>query len=242
MNCTYGAFRMNDELLARHGRTICLIGEDGFDKLRRSVAAVVGLGGVGGYAAEALARSGVQTLVLIDGDAFDPSNLNRQIFATQRTVGRLKAEAAREKLLDIDPSLNIHARAVFFTKDEAGCLLMPKPDVIVDAIDAMAHKLDLIEYAHNNGIPVVSAGGAGNRLSPAGMRCADVYDTSGDPLCRIMRRELKKRGVSSHRVVYVPGAADISVTPPGSMAFTPGCMGLMLAHEAVRMLLEGDDE
>ncbi len=198
------------------------------------------MGGVGGSAAEALARSGVGTLVLIDGDSVDQSNLNRQIFATVNTIGIPKAMAAKERLLSIDPGLTVHTKIVYVTAGNARELLQPKPHMIIDAIDNMLQKLDMIEYAHQNGIDIISAGGAGNRLSSVGMRCANVFDTSGDPLCRIMRRELRKRGIESHRVVYVPERMDIVQNPPASMVFVPASMGLMLAQEAVISITEGD--
>lgn len=230
---------MNNNQNDRHERTIALIGEQALTRLQNSVVAVVGLGGVGGFAAEALARSGVGTLLLVDGDTIAPSNINRQIFATNNNIGMNKAMAARERLLAVNPDLHVRAMPEYIHGGNADALLTPTVNVLVDAIDSMQHKLDLIEYAHSHGIPIVSAAGAGNRLSPEGMRSADIFETSGDPMCRIMRRELRKRGISAHPVVYIPGKRDTMKIPPASMVFVPGCMGLMLAQQALGCLIEG---
>ena len=223
----------------RHARTLRLIGQDALDALSLSCVAVVGLGGVGGFAAEALARSGVGSLLLIDGDNIELSNLNRQLFATTSTVGMPKTEAARARIADIDASIRVHVKSERLTAENVDALLKPRPDVILDAIDSFLDKIALIRYAHENSIPIVSATGAARRISPEGMRCADVYQTSGDPLCRNMRRELRKLGVKAHRVVYVHSPAQRADGAPGSMVFVPGSMGLMMAQQAVAYLMEG---
>lgn len=231
------------------------------DNLRRARVSVFGIGGVGGYAVEALARSGVGTLDLIDDDRVCLTNLNRQIFATRKTVGRLKVEAARERISEIDPDITVNAYQTFYGPQTAGRFDFSQYDYVVDAIDTVTGKLALVEQAQVSGVPIISCMGAGNKLDPAAFEVADIYETSMCPLARIMRRELRKRGIKRLKVVYSkePPMApidDVSIScrancicppgtarkctqrrrVPGSNAFVPAVAGLIMAGEVVRDL------
>lgn len=244
----------------RFSRTELLLGRTAMERLRRARVAVFGLGGVGGHAAEVLARSGVGALDLIDSDRVSPSNLNRQLFALRSTLGQLKVDAARERLLDIVPDAEIRAYPVFYGPDTAGAFAFERYDYIVDAIDTVTGKLMLIQQAQAAGTPVISSMGAGNKLDPTAFRVADIYETSVCPLARIMRKELKRRGVCRLKVVYStepPREPDPEVYEalgreleesgrrqlPGSCAFVPAAAGLILAGEVVKDLaFRGDRE
>lgn len=234
-------------------RTELLIGREAMERLHRARVAVFGLGGVGGHAAEALARSGVGTLDLVDNDRVAESNLNRQLFATRRTLGWLKVDAARDRLLEIVPGLELHTYPLFYDGETAGVFDFTRFDYVVDAIDTVTGKLRLIQQAQAAGTPVISCMGAGNKLDPAGFRVADIYETSVCPLARIMRKELKRRGVPRLKVVYStepPREPDPALHEalrpeleesgrrqiPGSNAFVPAAAGLILAGEVVRDL------
>ncbi|MCI8849111.1 MAG: tRNA threonylcarbamoyladenosine dehydratase [Oscillibacter sp.] len=237
-------------------RTALLLGEAGMERLQRAHIAVFGLGGVGGWAAEALARSGVGTLTLVDDDRIGRSNLNRQIFALTSTIGRDKAEAARDRLLDINPEAVIYVRKIFFGPQTAEQFDFTQYSYIIDAIDTVTGKLELVAQARRAGTPVISSMGTGNKLHPAALEVADIYETSVCPLARVMRKELKRRGVPALKVVYskepplpLQGRAapeeepDRGGTPssrrsiPGSCAFVPPAAGLLIASEVVRDLL-----
>ncbi len=217
-----------------------LLGPQSLSKLRAARAAVFGLGGVGGSAAEALARSGIGSLALIDKDTYSVSNLNRQLFATTETIGTPKVEAAAERLRLINPGIELELHRLSYTPDTAGQLDFTRYDYILDCIDMVTGKLAIIERAYRLGVPVISAMGAGNKLDPTAFRAADIYETSVCPLARVMRRELKKRGVERLKVVYsteppMPAALDGDGKPiPGSVAFVPPVMGLIMAGEAVK--------
>lgn len=244
----------------RFSRTELLLGRTAMERLRRARVAVFGLGGVGGHAAEVLARSGVGALDLIDSDRVSPSNLNRQLFALRSTLGQLKVDAARERLLDIVPDAEIRAYPVFYGPDTAGAFAFARYDYIVDAIDTVTGKLMLIQQAQAAGTPVISCMGAGNKLDPTAFRVADIYETSVCPLARIMRKELKRRGVRRLKVVYStepPREPDPEIYEalgreleesgrrqlPGSCAFVPAAAGLILAGEVVKDLaFRGDRE
>ncbi len=231
----------------RFARTRLLLGDEAMARLARAWVAVFGLGGVGGYVVEALARSGVGALDLIDHDVVAVSNLNRQILATARTVGRLKTDAARERVLDINPFLQVRTFPVFYTPETAEEFDFTRYDYVVDAIDTVTGKLALAEQANAAAVPIISSMGAGNKLDPAAFRVADIYETSVCPLARIMRRELRKRGVDRLKVVYsqeppltpraeVPAQPEQRKLTPGSVAFVPSAAGLILAGEVVRDL------
>ena len=185
-------------------RTAVLLGMGALERLHHAHVAVFGVGGVGGYACEALARAGVGELTLIDGDNVSLSNINRQIIALHSTVGRPKVEVMRERVLDIHPDCRVHALRVFYLPGNADGIPLDAFDYIVDAIDTVAAKLELAVRAARQGVPLISAMGAGNKADPAGFAVADVYATVGCPLARVMRRELRRRGVDRLKVVYSP--------------------------------------
>ena len=225
-------------------RTRLLLGDGGMEKLAAARVAVFGLGGVGGYAVEALARGGVGALDLIDHDQVGLTNLNRQILALRSTVGRFKADVARERVLEIAPFAKVRTYKLFYGPDTAGEFDFTQYDYIVDAIDTVTGKLALIQQARQAGTPIISAMGAGNKLEPTALEVADISQTSMCPLARIMRKELKKRGILHLKVVY---SREQPLTPrgapepepgrkavPGSVSFVPSVMGLILAGEVVK--------
>lgn len=222
----------------RHSRTIRLIGERGLEKLRAAKVAVIGLGGVGGNAAETLMRSGVGELHLYDGDTVAESNLNRQIFATSSEVGAPKASAALRRLKQIDPDANAIAYDIFVNVSNVDDILNKGYNYVVDAIDSMKDKVALIDAAHAKGIPIISATGAGNRLRADMLEVADVFDTEGDPLCRALRSRLRKLGIKRHKVVFSRELPVTNQPVVSSMAFVPNAMGLILASQVVLDILE----
>ena len=229
-------------------RTEMLLGKDAMERLKDARVAVFGLGGVGGYVVEALARGGIGALELIDSDTIGESNLNRQILALRSTLGLPKTEAARRRVLDINPQAKVVTREVFYNADTADSFDLGACDYIVDAIDTVSSKLLLIERSIAAGTPIISSMGTGNKLDPAAFRVEDLAKTSMDPLARVMRRELGKRGIKHLKVVWSPEEA---LTPqgweaeaealgkrqiPGSVSFVPGAAGLILAGEVLREL------
>ena len=242
-------------MLDQFSRTELLLGREAMERLARARVAVFGLGGVGGYAAEALVRGGVGALDLIDSDRLSLTNLNRQILATHRTLGRYKADAARERALEINPEARVEARTVFYGPDTAGLFDFAQYDYVVDTIDTVTGKLALIERARAAGAPIISCMGAGNKLDPSAFRVADIYETSVCPLARVMRKELKRRGVRRLKVVYSqepprnPEGAlyqeslegEIRRQLPGSVSFVPAAAGLVLAGEVIRDLALGGE-
>ena len=231
---------MQDEI---QSRTSLLLGEDGLDRLRKSRVAVFGVGGVGGYVAEALARAGVGALDLVDPDVVSLSNLNRQIVATLDTVGHPKAEAMAQRIGRIAPDCRVTVHEVFYLPENADALDLSAFDYVVDAVDTVSAKIELAVRCAALSVPLISAMGAGNKLDPTKFAVTDIYSTQTCPLARVMRRELRKRGVASLRVVYsteearVPrNAAGETSRVPGSVSFVPGVAGLILAGEVVRAL------
>ena len=231
-------------------RTALLLGEDAVEKLSRARVAVFGVGGVGGYTVEALARCGVGQLDLIDSDTVSISNINRQILATHSTVGRLKVDAARDRVLDINPDCLVRTYPIFYLPDTAAQFDFTAYDYVVDCIDTVTGKLQLVERAVAAGTPIICSMGTGNKLDPAAFMVADISKTSMCPLARIMRKELKKRGIDHIKVVY---SQEEALTPavdeeelkrtgkrqiPGSVAFVPGAAGLILAGEVVKDLIK----
>ena len=229
-------------------RTEMLLGSEAIRRLQKARVAVFGLGGVGGYAVEALARSGVGSLDLIDSDTVSVSNLNRQLLATHSTVGMLKVDAARNLVLDINPDCIVRTYPVFYTPDTAGQFDFTQYDYIVDAIDTVTGKLALVERAKAADTPIICSMGTGNKLDASAFRVADISKTAMCPLARVMRKELSKRGIRHLKVVY---SQEEALTPtgweaeaaalgkrqiPGSVAFVPGAAGLLLAGEVVRDL------
>ena len=227
-------------------RTELLLGREAMEKIYAARVAVFGVGGVGGYAAEALARSGIGSLDLIDSDEVAESNLNRQIIALHSTIGRLKVEAAAERIKDINPSCKVRTYPVFYLPETASSFDFTKYDYIIDAIDTVAGKLGLIEAAKKAGTPIISAMGAGNKLDPSRFEVADIYSTSVCPLAKAVRHECRKRGIESFKVVYsreepvklkaepLEGDLKNGRTPPGSTAFCPPVCGLLIASEVLR--------
>lgn len=217
-------------------RTEILIGKEGLERLKCSTVAVFGVGGVGGYAVEALARSGVGCLHLIDNDKVSVSNLNRQIIATVSTIGRYKVDVAKERILDINPEARVHTRRTFYMPDTAQEFDFTGYDYVVDAIDTVTGKLALIQQADQAGVPIISSMGAGNKLEASAFEVADIYQTSVCPLAKVMRKELKKRGIRKLKVVYSKEQPVVNSRPPGSIAFVPAVAGLILAGEVVKEL------
>jgi tRNA A37 threonylcarbamoyladenosine dehydratase len=219
-------------------RTESLIGSESLQKLKDSTVAVFGIGGVGSFAAEALARCGVGSLVLIDGDVIRPSNINRQIHATIETVGRPKVEVMKERLLQVNPEINVKTHMRFVLPEEVECFINDRTCYIIDAIDTISTKISIAETAYRMHIPAISSMGAGNKLEPARFKVADIYDTSTDPIAKIMRKELKKRGIPSLKVVYSDEKPLTNRRPPASISFVPPVAGLIMAGEAVRDLIQ----
>ena len=229
-------------------RTQLLFGQEAMEKLKGSRVAVFGIGGVGGYCVEALARSGVGTLDLIDDDTVNITNLNRQIIATHSTLGMDKVDAAKERVLSINPGTVVHTHKTFYLPETAGEFDFTQYDYVVDAIDTVTGKLMLVQAAKEAGTRVISCMGAGNKLDPTAFEVADISKTSVCPLARIMRKELGKRGIKHLKVVYskelaltpAPAEEEDSAHPkrqtPGSNAFVPAVAGLILAGEVVKDL------
>lgn len=222
-------------------RTEILLGEDGVERLKKARVAVFGLGGVGGYVVEALVRSGVGALDLIDKDVVSLSNLNRQIIATQETLGMRKTEAAARRAKSINPDVVLRLHDVFYLLETAAQFDFSEYDYVVDAIDTVSGKLALVEAANRANTPIISSMGAGNKLNAALFEVADITQTSVCPLARVMRRELKKRGIPHLKVVYSKEEPrpsplvdeDSGKAVPGSVAFVPSVVGLLLAGEVV---------
>ena len=229
-----------------YGRTRMLLGGDAMARLRAARVAVFGVGGVGGYAVEALARSGVGALDLIDNDTVCLSNLNRQIIATRETLGRYKVDAAAERIASIDPEIAVRTYRTFYLPETADEFDFTRYDYIVDAIDTVAGKIALALNARKVGTPIISALGTGNKLDPTKLAIGDIYDTSVCPLARVMRRELRRRGVERLTVLWSseeprkPLASEEASqrrAVPGSTAFVPGAGGLIIASKVVRDLI-----
>ncbi len=232
-------------------RTGMLIGEEALEKLAASRVAVFGVGGVGGYVTEALARSGVGALDLIDHDTVAESNLNRQIIALRSTIGRYKVDVMKERIADIHPDCTVRTHNIFYLPETEAQFDFTEYDYVVDAIDTVVGKLSLIEHAQAASTPIISAMGAGNKLDPTGFKVADIYKTNGCPLARVMRRECKARGVKSLKVVYseekplqprqiAEPAEELHGrrSTPGSIAFVPAAAGLVIAGEVIRDLIK----
>lgn len=248
-----------DEMTEEFSRTALLLGDEAMDKLAHAKVAVFGIGGVGGYTVEALARSGVGTLHLIDDDKIALSNINRQILATHDTVGQYKVDVAAARIAAINPTATVVTHRTFYLPQTAGDFDLSQYDYIVDAIDTVAGKLALAEGAAAAGVPLISSMGAGNKLDPTAFRVADITDTAVCPLARVMRKELKKRGIHHLKVVY---SEEEPITPlgaptnepaeqsdtrpqqrrakptPASNAFVPSVVGLIIAGEVIKDLVK----
>ena len=233
-------------------RTRLLLGEEAMEKLKASRVAVFGVGGVGGYAVEALARSGVGALDLIDNDEVCLSNINRQIIATHKTIGRYKVDVALERVHDINPDCVVRTYKTFYMPDTSDQFDLSEYDYVIDAIDTVTGKIELIMQADACGTPIISSMGAGNKLDPTAFEVADLYKTSVCPLAKVMRRECKKRGIKKLKVVYSKEEAlsplenaspkeDMKASGrrsvPGSTAFVPSVAGLIIAGEVIKDII-----
>ena len=248
-------------MLNQFSRTQLLLGPDAMESLYSKKVAIFGIGGVGGYVCEALVRSGIGAFDLIDDDKVCLTNLNRQIIATRKTVGKYKAEVMRDRMLEINPDANIDIHKCFFLPENADDFPFSEYDYIVDAVDTVTAKIELIMRAGREGVPIISAMGAGNKLDAGRLKVADIYDTKICPLARVMRRELKKRNVKKLKVVYsdeqpIRPIEDMSISCrthcicppgakhkcterrdiPGSTAFVPAVAGLLIAGGIVKDL------
>lgn len=230
----------------RFSRTELLVGRKNMERFAAARVAVFGVGGVGGYVVEALARTGIGTLDLIDNDTVSESNMNRQIIATTKTVGEYKVDAAKRRIQEINPEAKVNTYKTFYMPETADQFDFTEYDYVVDAIDTVTGKIEIIMQAEKAGVPVISSMGAGNKLDPAAFEVADIYKTSVCPLAKVMRRELKKRNIKHLKVVY---SKEEPLTPlvkieeekrrqlPGSMAFVPSAAGLIIAGEVIRDLM-----
>lgn len=248
---------------SQFSRTELLIGKDGVNKLLNSKVAIFGVGGVGSFTAEALARAGVQTFYLYDDDKVSVSNINRQLIATHDTVGKYKVDVMKERILSINPNAKVYNNIFFYTKDSADKINIKEFDYIVDAIDTVSAKIDLVQRATQNNVKIISSMGAGNKLNPAMFEVSDIYKTSVCPLARVMRNELKKRRIKKLKVVY---SKEVARKPmfeneeqfenmckstameqrgatqkrqvPASISFVPSVVGLIIASEVVKDLIQ----
>ncbi len=226
-------------------RSEALLGKENISRLQDAHVLVFGLGGVGGHAAETLCRGGIGTLSLVDSEKYEASNCNRQIFATQNTIGKLKTEVAKERLLSINPECKINTYSFFFGKDPTPEKLFDGVDYVLDAIDTVSSKMMLIEEAQIRNISIISCMGTGNKLDPTMFRVADIKKTKVCPLARVIRTECKKRGIQTLKVVYSeeePLSVSISSQKgkhiPGSASFVPGVAGMILAGEIIKDIIE----
>lgn len=231
-------------------RTRMLLGREAMEKLKASAVAVFGIGGVGSFAAEAIVRSGIGGIALFDSDEVSVTNINRQLIATHKTLGKKKAQVMKERALEINPECRVQSFECFYTAENASEFDLSKYSYIVDAIDTVSSKLTLIERAKKAKVPIISSMGAGNKLDPTKFEVADIYETSICPLAKVMRRELKQKGIDSLKVVYSkeevvkPLEEEGSDTPaagkrqiPGSVAFVPSVAGLIIAAEVVKDII-----
>ena len=232
-------------------RTQFVLGSEAMEKLKNARVAIFGLGGVGGYVAEALARSGIGALDLIDHDTISLTNINRQLLATHSTVGKSKAQAAADRVQDIDPAIRVTVHETFYLPETAGQFDFSQYDYIVDAIDTVTGKLMLASQAQDAGTPIISSMGTGNKLDPTLFRVSDISETRGCPLARIMRKECKKRGIRKLKVVWSEEEPLTPLSPegieempegrralPGSVAFVPSVAGLIIAGEVIKDLIK----
>ena len=250
-------------MLNQYSRTELLFGKEAMEKLWNSRVAVFGIGGVGGYTVEALVRSGIGAIDLIDDDKVCITNINRQIYATRKTVGQYKVDVAEERIKDINPNITVVKHQTFFTPETADKFDFKNYDYVVDAIDTVTGKIELVLQAQKAGVPIISSMGAGNKLDPTAFEVADIYKTTVCPLAKVMRKELKKRGVPSLKVVYSKEPAmtpieDMAISckahcicppgtarkctqrrqVPGSNAFVPSVVGLIIAGEVIKDLVK----
>lgn len=248
-------------MLNQFSRTELLLGKSATEHLAKCRVAVFGIGGVGGYACEALARSGVGAFDLIDDDRICLTNINRQIIATRKTVGKYKADVMKERILEINPTADVATHKCFFLPENASDFPFAEYDYVIDAVDTVTAKIELVVQCQKNGVPIISSMGAGNKLDASAFRVADIYETRVDPLARVMRQGLKKRGIKKLKVVYseekpIRPIEDMAISCrtncicppgtqrhctdrrdiPGSVAFVPSVAGLIIAGEVIKEL------
>lgn len=224
----------------RFSRTEALLGEWAMEKLKKARVAVFGIGGVGGHVVEALVRSGVGAVDIVDSDKVCLSNLNRQIIATESSIGKYKVDVMKERILDINPEAVVNVHKCFYlpeTKDEFD---FSQYSYVVDAVDTVTAKIQLVMEAAEAGVPIISSMGAGNKLDPTAFQVADIYKTSVCPLAKVMRRELKKRGIKKLKVVYSKEQPVVKNAVPASVAFVPSVVGLIIAGEVIKDLVKAD--
>jgi len=218
-------------------RTALLIGQEKIEILKNRHVAVFGIGGVGGHAAEALCRSGVGAIDVIDGDKVDVTNINRQLVAAHNTIGRDKVDVIKERMLEINPGIIVNKYKLFYLPETADEIDLSKYDYVIDAVDTITAKLELICRCKAANIPVISSMGAANKLDPSAFKIADIYETSVCPMARIMRKELRERGIDSLKVVYSMEKPIIKANPPASISFVPPVAGLIIAGEVIKDLI-----
>ena len=231
-------------MLNQFSRTELVVGKDGVEKLNNTKIAIFGLGGVGSFALEGLVRAGIGNLVLIDNDCVELTNLNRQILATHKTIGKPKVEIAKQRILDINPNANVEIHQEFFMPETEG-ILDDSIDYIVDCIDTVTAKIELVVRAERLNIPIISCMGTGNKLEPTRFEVADIYKTSICPLAKVMRKELRNRGIKKLKVVYSkeePIRLEINSNNkvPGSISFVPSIAGLIIASEVIKDILKSN--
>lgn len=237
-------------MLNQFSRTELLIGKEAVEKLNQAKVAIFGIGGVGSFVVEALVRAGIENFILVDNDEVEETNLNRQIIATYETIGKPKVEVARKRILDINPNAKVEAHQEFFTKDSKG-ILDNSISYIVDAVDTVTAKIELVVQAEQLNIPIISCMGTGNKLDPTKFEVTDIYKTSVCPLAKVMRKELKVRGISKLKVVYskeepirLQENQDSKLIPetkkqiPASISFVPSVAGLMMAGEVIKDIIK----
>ena len=243
----------SENVLNQFSRTELLIGKEGVDKLKNSKIAVFGIGGVGSFVVEGLVRSGVSNLVLIDNDTVDLTNLNRQLIATRKTIGKYKVDVMKERILEINPDAKVETYKEFFMPDSKTEIIKEDLSYVVDCIDTVTAKIEIIKRCNKLGIPIISSMGTGNKLDPSKLKITDIYKTNICPLAKVMRKELRKREISKLKVIY---SEEEPITPdekieeickeegtkkkqvPGSVSFVPSVAGLMIAGEIVRDIIK----
>lgn len=231
-------------MLEQFSRTELLIGKESIEKLNKSKVAVFGIGGVGSFVVEGLARAGIGKFILVDKDKVDISNLNRQIIATHKTIGKAKVEVAKERILEINPEAEVEIFEEFFMPETTG-ILDESVDYIVDSVDTVTAKIELVVRANKLNIPIISSMGTGNKLDPTRFEITDIYKTSVCPLAKVMRKELKLRGIKKLKVVYskeepikVSSNPDTRKQTPGSISFVPSVAGLTIAGEVIKDIIK----
>lgn len=240
----------NEDCLNQFSRTELLIGKQGLEKLHNAKIAIFGIGGVGSFVVEGLVRAGVQNFVLVDNDKISLTNLNRQLIATQKTIGKDKVEVAKERILDINPKAKVEVFKEFFLPNSNTNIITKELTYVVDCIDTVTAKIEIVMQCKNLKIPIISAMGTGNKLNPLKLEVTDIYKTNVCPLAKVMRKELKKRNINELKVVYsteepiklkLQNYEEKNVTKrqvPGSISFVPSVAGLIIAGEVVKEIIE----